>query len=219
MNRPRLPGEEGRRAHNAHQAEVFDRAAPFFLQPVPDDVQQRTARIVALAGLPAGAAVLDAGTGTGVLLPHLRAAGAGRIAGCDLSPQMLAHARARHGDGAEFILSDIVDLPPDAGPFDAVFFNAMFGNVHDQFATLRAAASLLRPGGRVIISHPMGRAWHRRLGQDHPGLDLHNLPDPQAAPSLLAAAGLELLTAVDEPDLYVLIGTKGKGEREKGKEG
>lgn len=32
------------------------------------------------------------------------------------------------------------------GPFDAVFFNAVFGNVYDQRDTLLRAALLLRPG-------------------------------------------------------------------------
>ena len=52
---------------------------------------------------------------------------------------------------------DIVDVPAAQGPADAVFFNACFGNMHDQHAALRAACRLLRPGGHVVISHPLGR--------------------------------------------------------------
>ncbi len=54
---------------------------------------------------------------------------------------------------------DIVDLPAFQGPFDAVFFNAVFGNVADQKAALTAAALRLQPGGHIVISHPLGRAW------------------------------------------------------------
>ncbi len=52
---------------------------------------------------------------------------------------------------------DIADVPPAQGPADAVFLNAVFGNVFDQRAALLAAALLLRPGGSVVISHPLGR--------------------------------------------------------------
>ena len=54
---------------------------------------------------------------------------------------------------------DIADLPTFQGPFDAVFFNAVFGNVADQKAALTAAALRLKPGGHAVISHPLGRAW------------------------------------------------------------
>lgn len=52
---------------------------------------------------------------------------------------------------------DIVDLPAARGPVDAVFFNACFGNLHDRREALWAACRLLRPGGHVVISHPLGR--------------------------------------------------------------
>ena len=54
---------------------------------------------------------------------------------------------------------DIVDLPAFQGPSDAVFFNAVFGNVADQKAALTAAVLRLKSGGHVVISHPLGRAW------------------------------------------------------------
>lgn len=205
MTRNDAPDTE-RAAHNARQAAIFDSAVAFFLRPIPPEIAERTTRIVALAGLPAGAAVLDVGTGVGVLINHLRAAGAQRIVACDLSAQMLAHARERHGDHAEFFHGDIIDLPPASSPFDAVFFNAMFGNVYDPAAALRQAHRLLRPGGRVIISHPMGRAWHARLREQNPDMIPHDLPDQQAAAALFASTGFRLLTAIDEADLYAVVG-------------
>jgi SAM-dependent methyltransferase len=202
--RDQIEGDE-RAAHNARQAALFDQAADFFVRPIPVEVEQRTARIVAAADLPPGFAALDVGTGVGVLIPYLRAAGAARILACDLSETMLAHARARHGDAAEFLRSDIIDLPAERGPFDAIVFNAMFGNVHDPIDTLRAARRLLVPSGRVVISHPMGREWHRHLRTQYPNMVLRDLPDAVAAPRLLADAGLRLLSMEDAPDLYILV--------------
>lgn len=52
---------------------------------------------------------------------------------------------------------------PPQGPFDAAFFNAVFGNLHDQHEALLRAALLLRPGAYVAISHPLGRPWLERF--------------------------------------------------------
>ena len=59
----------------------------------------------------------------------------------------------------------MVDLPAFQGPFDAAFFNAVFGNVADQKAALTAAALLLKPGGNAVVSHPLGRPWLQVRGQ------------------------------------------------------
>ena len=54
---------------------------------------------------------------------------------------------------------NVIDLPAFQGPFDAVFFNAVFGHIPDQKAALTAAALRLKPGGHVVVSHPRGRPW------------------------------------------------------------
>lgn len=207
VNYARETTDEPRRLHNARQVELFDAAADSFLAPIPTEIQQRTERIVAAAALPTNARVLDVGTGAGVLIAHLQAAGAGRIVACDVSSRMLKHARMRYGDAAEFVQCDILDLPAGLGPFDAVFFNAVFGNLYDPVAALRQTLALLTGGGQVVISHPMGRSWHRRLRERYPDMVLRDLPDRAAAEYLLATAGLRPRLFVDEPDLYLLIAT------------
>jgi hypothetical protein len=62
---------------------------------------------------------------------------------------------------AAIILS--ATLPPLQGPFDAIFFNAVFGNLFDQHVALTKACFLLRPGGYVVVSHPLGKAWLEQL--------------------------------------------------------
>jgi hypothetical protein len=39
------------------------------------------------------------------------------------------------------------------GPFDAAFFNAVFGNVYDQREALLRACLLLKPGARPRAGH------------------------------------------------------------------
>jgi hypothetical protein len=82
----------------------------------------------------------------------------------------------------------------------------MFGNVYDPDAALARAATLLRPGGRVVVSHPMGRDWHARLRRQNPEMVPRDLPDPAEAERLFTRAGLRLVTALDEADVYAMIG-------------
>lgn len=109
-----------------------------------------------LAAWTAGAgAVLELACGTGAVAAFLAARpGGGRVAASDLSPAMIAHARARHGDAP--VAWSVGDMrAPPAGPADAVL---VLGNslnllpdraaVRDALAAIRAAG---RPGCRLLL--------------------------------------------------------------------
>lgn len=124
------------------------------------------------ASLPAGGRVLDAGCGTGRMLPLL--AGAGReVVGVDLSQGMLARAavaRPEHG----LACADLGALPFPADTFDGVF--AWYSTIHGDQDALRAACAearrVLRPGGPLLVAFQVGSSVHdtgatyRRLGYD-----------------------------------------------------
>ncbi|MGN0064304.1 MAG: class I SAM-dependent DNA methyltransferase [Nocardioides sp.] len=125
-----------------------------------------------VASLPAAGRVLDAGCGTGRMLPLL--AGAGReVVGVDLSPAMLAGAalaQPEHG----LACADLGALPFRTGTFDGVF--AWYSTIHGDEAALRAACAearrVLRPGGLLLVAFQVGSTVHdtgatyRRLGYD-----------------------------------------------------
>ena len=73
-----------------------------------------------------------------------------------------------HAQGVRTWHGDVVDLPPylTAGT-DAVFMNACFGNMFSPRDALLKAALAVKPGGYVVVSHPMGRAWHSGLKESH----------------------------------------------------
>lgn len=200
-------GEGGRREHDRRQAEVFDRAADTFEEPIPEDIMARLQTIVCSAGIEEGDAVLDVGTGTGVLIPLILRFKPSRVVGCDLSAEMLARARARFGDRASFVQGDIVDLPPQE-PFHVVFCNAMFGNVYDQRETVAAISSLLADGGRLVISHPMGKGFVKELSRKSTAFSIRELPHRERLESLLQPHGLRMVAFTDEPNLYIVIAEK-----------
>lgn len=197
-----------RREHDRKQAEVFDRVVDIFEGPIPEDIMARLETIVASAGIKEGAAILDVGTGTGVLIPLILRFKPARVVGCDLSAEMLARARAKFGEELRFVEADIVDLPPEDGPFDVVFCNAMFGNVYDQQGAVAAISSLLANGGRLVISHPMGKGFVKELSRGSKAFSIKELPDRVALESLLEPHGLRLVAFTDEPNLYIAIAEK-----------
>lgn len=197
-----------RQAHNRRQAEAFDQAAPMFEQPIPAEVAARLAAIVTEAGLSPGCTVLDVGTGTGALLPHILERRPASVVACDLSAEMLRRAQARFGDRVRFLQTDVVDLPSEEGPFDAVFFNACFANLYDQRAAVQAAAAMLKPGGRLVVSHPMGRVFVCYLMDQDPTIVVGELPPTQRVFRLLLKdTGLTMVRFRDEPELYLAIAT------------
>ncbi|MBE3199456.1 class I SAM-dependent methyltransferase [Frankia sp. CH37] len=157
-----------------------------------DDAAAYAAAVADLAP-GAGAVVVDVGCGTGRALPPLRAAvgPAGVVLGLDVTPQMLEVARdqgrARPG---ELLLGDARRLPLASGRVDAVFAAGLVHHLPDIRAGLAELARVCRPGGRLAIFHPSGRA---ALAARH-GRTLR--PDEPLAPGqlgpLLAAAGWRL---------------------------
>lgn len=71
-----------------------------------------------------------------------------RLTLTDLSPGMVEETRGVLGEGAEYLATDVQQLPfPDAS-FDAVIANHMLFHVEDRPRALGEIARVLRPGGR-----------------------------------------------------------------------
>ena len=51
-----------------------------------------------------------------------------------------------------FLCTDVTDLKPYQGPFDAAVFNDVLATEHDPAAAIRAATLLCRPGSTVVVS-------------------------------------------------------------------
>lgn len=198
-----------RRAHNLNQQQAFDAVAKYFDQPVPDEILQRLDRVVEAASIEPGEVVLDVGVGAGVLMSLILKRLPGRVLACDLSPEMLSRTKARFGERVTTVHSDVVDLPGDWGPVDVVFCNAMFGNVYDQTETVVAVSALLGPDGRLVISHPMGSGFVRRLKENSPQYQLKELPSDKALSAMLVGTDLALTGFTDSPDLYLAVCQKG----------
>jgi SAM-dependent methyltransferase len=107
-----------------------------------------------------GDTVLDLGCGTGNLARALAEAGL-RVAGCDISGQMLAHAARDPGGGDHGRCGGWVRLAPGwrrlpfaSAAFDVVVAASVLEYVAEPAAVLRECARVLRPGGVVLYTVP-----------------------------------------------------------------
>lgn len=98
-----------------------------------------------------------------------------------------------------------MQLPTYMGSANAITMNAVFGNLPDPREALLKAALLMQPGGYILISHPMGRAWHTQLHKDAPDMVPHELPDKNKLQELIRGLPLQLVTYRDDPDLYAAV--------------
>jgi SAM-dependent methyltransferase len=195
---------------NRVQSQRFDALQGRFLEPLAPDVIERMERIVAAAGIQAGEVVLDVGTGTGALIPLIRRYRPGRMIACDLSARMLEQVARLH-PGVERHRVDIRDLALPGTSIDVVFMNGMFGNIADKEGAIANIGRMLRSGGRVVISHPEGRAFVAGIARRDP-FPITPLPSPEQAEALLVAAGLALRDYVDEEKLLICLAIKERSD-------
>lgn len=191
---------------NRLQQERFDELVHVFEPPLPKGVPERLTRIVAAAGIVKGEVLLDVGTGTGVLVPFLQQYRPGRIYACDLSPKMLKQLR-RNYSGVETLLSDVRELTLPEASIDVVFINACYANIADKTGAFANLYRMMRPAGRVVISHPLGKRFIDTLKRAV-SFPLDDLPEKSEAKRLLNPHGFDIQSFVDEPALYLLIAVK-----------
>ncbi|HEV7627602.1 MAG TPA: class I SAM-dependent methyltransferase [Streptomyces sp.] len=188
--------------------EFFSTRAARWDARFPEDGPAYAAAVRELA-LREGAAVLDAGCGTGRALPELRAAVGehGTVLGADLTPEMLAAAvEADRQTVAHLLLADVSRLPLSGGCLDAVFAAGLISHLADPASGLRELARVVRPYGTLALFHPLGRAaLAARKGRALTADDVRAEPNLRA---LLSASGWELTSFADEHDRYLAVATR-----------
>lgn len=174
----------------------------------------RLDRLVAEVGVAEGETVLDLGTGTGVLVPHLLSAigAAGSVIAVDYSGEMLARAKARFPDPrVTYVQAEAADITLADGSVDKVICFSAFPHFPAKGAAMAEAARLLRPGGSFHVAHFDSRAdlndMHAKVGG---AVGMDHLPPADAMRSLAAAAGLRVTVLEDAPGRYLFATVKPK---------
>ncbi|MGB8887320.1 MAG: class I SAM-dependent methyltransferase [Candidatus Korobacteraceae bacterium] len=190
-----------------HQRRRFNELVDVFDRPQPSDVMARLWEIVASAELRPGAVVLDVGTGAGVLIPLIQSYQPSTVLACDVAEKMLQRVHDKY-PAVRTCHTDIVSLAVATTSVDAIFMNGMYGNITDKPAACSNAARMLRSGGRLVVSHPEGRAFVDQLRATS-DLFIESLPTKKEFGTVLGPLGLEVIAVRDEPKLYLMVARKG----------
>jgi arsenite methyltransferase len=128
----------------------------------------------ALGALERGEAVLDVGSGAGTdaLVAAQMVGAEGRVTGIDMTPEMLAKARAAAAEmgatNVEFVEGEVERLPFTDATFDVVISNGVIDLIPDKDAVYAEIQRVLRPGGRiqvadVTIQNPVSEEGRRKI--------------------------------------------------------
>ncbi|MEU8895605.1 methyltransferase domain-containing protein [Nocardia sp. NPDC048505] len=194
-------------------AQLFDEIGVAYERAFRELPEQAAALGWLAEQLPAGARVVDVGSGTGVPAARMLCDNGFRVTGIDVSPVMVEVAR-KQVPGAEFHQADVREY--EAAEVDAVcaFFPLLQMTRAEIDAAIRRMTGWLRPGGYLVLA---------TVPADIEQIDIVFLGRPArvssyAEPSLLKvleAAGLEVLEsrqsvfipdhepAAPEPHLFV----------------
>jgi arsenite methyltransferase len=127
-----------------------------------------------LGRLAPGERVLDLGSGAGTdsLVAAQMVGAAGRVTGIDMTPEMLAKARAAATEmgatNVEFVEGEAEHLPFEDGAFDVVISNGVIDLIPDKDAVFAELHRVLVPGGRlqiadVTIQNPVSEEGRRKI--------------------------------------------------------
>jgi SAM-dependent methyltransferase len=107
--------------------------------------------------LPAGARVLDVGAGSCPYRPL--------FAHCEYKSQDLAQLAGEQlrdgGYGRIDYVSDITAIPVAPASFDAILCAEVLEHVPEPLAAIREFARILKPGGKLILTAPLGSGVHQ----------------------------------------------------------
>ncbi|MDE6396859.1 MAG: class I SAM-dependent methyltransferase [Muribaculaceae bacterium] len=186
----------------------FNEIAPKWDSMEVKSYPEKVNEILDKVTVPEGGAVLDLGTGTGVLVPYLseRAGDRGRVVAVDGSPGMLAEARRKFGelDNVEFLQADFEEDVIE-GQYDLIMLYCVYPHLKTPYDTLKWLRKVnLKPGGRIVIAFPNDENFVNHI---HEGVDAHShlLPSARGLADELAMVGFNIEYAYSDPGRYIVI--------------
>lgn len=137
--------------------------------------------------------LLDVGCGDGALVPYL--GNECEYSGLDLSSEMIDLAKQQHPKQSFSVGSFPQDVP-HGELYDTILFNGSLQFFKDTRQTLVDAAAMLKPQGRIVLSHVNGGKFVKEECMSNPFVAVRNMPNNISLISMAEMMGYQVLDKV-----------------------
>ncbi|MBN2242795.1 MAG: methyltransferase domain-containing protein [Acidobacteria bacterium] len=168
-------------------------------------------RLFSILPLKAGDTVLDAGCGSGVLVPMVleRITGKGLLYELDYAERMIETNRGLHREeNIRFIVADVAEAPLEDESCDVVFCFSCFPHFQDKERAMINLSRILKRGGTFVVAHFESSEGINRHHESCRAVMHDRLPCESEMRALFERAALRIEAFIDEPGFYCIVAKK-----------
>lgn len=190
------------------EIEFFDKLAPIWDANEMRSVPERIRSILGKLPIRKGDAVLDLGTGTGVLVPYLSGMVGenGSVTAVDLSDGMLSRAIEKFGNlpNVSFLKIDFEEemIP---GEYDVIMLYSVYPHLHYPRQTLEWLFKMnMKPGGVAVIAFPCDEEFINSIHHERQS-DSDHLPPASVLAERIRGWGFDAKVVASTSNEYIVI--------------
>jgi len=168
-------------------------------------------RLFSIVPLKPGDHVLDAGCGSGVLVPEVlpKITETGLLYELDFAEKMIEVNRKLHPEeNIRFLTADAANIPLEAESCDVVICFSCFPHFHDKEGALRELSRVLKRGGHLTIAHFISSSEVRHHHASCHAVMHDHLPDESVMRELFRLVSLNIREFMDESGFYCVLADK-----------
>ena len=176
-----------------------------------DRHQQDFDRLFELMPLKPGDRVLDAGCGSGILVPMILECitEAGLLYELDFAERMIEVNKKIHEDkNIQFMVADVAEAPLDDETCDVILCFSCFPHFHDKQRAMLTLSRILKRNGILVVAHfDSSEGINKHHESCHAVMHDH-LPTQSIMCSLFKNAALNIELFIDKPGFYCVMAQK-----------